>query len=153
MVAKMTSLIRRVLTVLAVIAVLAMGFSSPSYAASDTEAYFAFKTYPSEPEFVVKLTDPAKIQEARDILSGKETNQVHLLGRIKKQPVSYNPGWDFQYDPNTVSFFTFAIEVCDASTNYVNDHLDEAGGAFLPGLFWCPWSSKLVKEVTPKASR
>ncbi|MEH2433373.1 MAG: hypothetical protein V7K25_03825 [Nostoc sp.] len=41
-----------------------------------------------------------------------------------------------------------AIEVCDATTNYVNDHLDEVGGAFLPGLFWCPWSSQLVKEIS-----
>ncbi|WP_442948058.1 BP74-related protein [Nostoc sp.] len=50
--------------------------------------------------------------------------------------------------PSTISFFPMAIEVCDATTNYVNDHLDEVGGAFLPGLFWCPWSSQLVKEIS-----
>ena len=143
----MISLIRRILTVLTLVAILAVGFSSPSYAASDTEAYFAFKTFPNEPEFVIKLTDPAKIQKARDILSGKETDEVHVLGRINKQPASYNPGWSFNYNPDTISFFTMAIEVCDSSTQYLEDHLDEAGGAFLPGAFWCPWSSQLVREV------
>ena len=31
----------------------------------------------------------------------------------------------------------------------VEDHLDEACGAFLPGCHWCPWSSRLVDEVKP----
>jgi hypothetical protein len=35
------------------------------------------------------------------------------------------------------------MEVCDASMTYVEDHLDEVGGAFLPGAQWCPWDSKL----------
>jgi hypothetical protein len=32
---------------------------------------------------------------------------------------------------------------------YVEDHLSEAGGSFLPGNRWCPWSSVLTKEVQP----
>ncbi|WP_420845269.1 BP74-related protein [Nocardia arizonensis] len=30
---------------------------------------------------------------------------------------------------------------------YTEDHLDEACGAFLPGCFWCPWSSRLTREI------
>jgi hypothetical protein len=41
-----------------------------------------------------------------------------------------------------------AIEVCDANMMYVEDHLDEAGGAFLPGNHWCPWDSRVTREVT-----
>ncbi|WP_433227073.1 hypothetical protein [Microtetraspora malaysiensis] len=47
--------------------------------------------------------------------------------------------------PSTSS--TGPLRVCDATIPYVEDHLDEAGGAFLPGLVWCPWSSRLVREV------
>ncbi|WP_454194480.1 BP74-related protein [Nocardia sp. Marseille-Q1738] len=109
-------------------------------------AYFAF-TDNSEKEFVIELTNEQRIAEARRILMGEETMSVHVMGRIRKNPVPYNPGWDFYLDPDTITFFTMAIEVCDASIPYVNDHLDEACGAFLPGCMWCPWSSRLIREV------
>ncbi|EAL71908.1 hypothetical protein DDB_G0269116 [Dictyostelium discoideum AX4] len=110
-------------------------------------AYFGLKTHGDHNDFIFKLTDSKKIQMARDILSGKESNEVHVMGRIKKRPESYNPKFSFILDPDTITFFAMAIEVCDASTIYVEDHLDEACGAFLPGCFWCPWSSKLTREI------
>lgn len=109
-------------------------------------AYFAFRGYEAQ-EFIFELTDDAKIAEARDILSGKETNRVHVMGRLRKQPQPYNPEFSFHLDPPTINFFEVAIEVCDATMRYVEDHLDEACGAFLPGCFWCPWDSRLVREV------
>jgi hypothetical protein len=60
------------------------------------------------------------------------------------------PQWDFHYNPDTISFADAAIEVCDATIPYVEDHLDEAGGPFLPGLYWCPWTGRLTAEVTPR---
>ncbi|MCY1073802.1 BP74-related protein [Archangium lansingense] len=113
-------------------------------------AYFAFQQ-PSSPgqEFIIELTDDARIQKARDILSGKEKNEVHVHGRIIKRQQPYNPKFSFHIDPMTINFFAMAIEVCDASMTYVEEHLDEAGGAFLPGGHWCPWDSRLVREVTP----
>lgn len=112
------------------------------------DAYFTFDTPPETDRFVIKLTDSEVIQHARDILSGKETSQTHVLGRIVKRQADYNLGWSFYIDPGTIRFFAFAIEVCDASMRYTEDHLDEAGGAFLPGAFWCPWSSQLREEIT-----
>ena len=103
----------------------------------------------ADKEFVFELTDPEKIQQALDILSGKETSRVHVMGRIVRSRRPYNPDWEYHLDPATISFFAMAIEVCDADMNYVQDHLDEAGGAFLPGFVWCPWNSKLRREVTP----
>lgn len=111
--------------------------------------YFAFMQRPDQ-EFIFELTDDAKIAQALAILAGKETDAVHVMGRIRKEPKPYNPGWDFHLDPATISFFVIAIEVCDADMMYVNDHLDEACGAFLPGCHWCPWNSKLTREVTQK---
>jgi hypothetical protein len=109
-------------------------------------AYFAFRTN-EDNEFIFLLTDDAKIAHARRILSGEEKNKVHVHGAIRKQPQPYNPGWSFYIDPDTIDFFEVAIEVCDAQTSYVQDHLDEVCGAFLPGCHWCPWSSKLTREV------
>ncbi|CEP15501.1 hypothetical protein [Parasitella parasitica] len=126
--------------------VLLLATLAASFVAAET-AYFAFKTHGSYHEFVVQLNDDNKIAEARRILNGEETNSVHVMGRIKKSRVPYNPHYDFHYDPNTVSFFLQAIEVCDASFDYVEDHLDEACGAFLPGCFHCPWSSTLTREI------
>ncbi|TMR92717.1 calmodulin [Nonomuraea basaltis] len=102
---------------------------------------------PGERPFVIALTDPAKIEHARRILSGQETAQIHVMGRIIKRPTPYNPGWNFHLHPDTISFFHTAVEVCDASAQYTEDHLDEACGAFLPGCIWCPWSSRLVAEI------
>lgn len=97
--------------------------------------------------FVVKMTERADIEHARELLRGETTDRPHILGRILKRPAGYNQRWSYHISPETVSFFDFAIEVCDATIPYVEDHLDEAGGAFLPGLVWCDWSSKLVREL------
>ncbi|MFJ3954594.1 calmodulin-binding protein [Streptomyces sp. Je 1-4] len=112
----------------------------------DSAAYFVMTDVTRE-EFVIKLTDPRKIQHARDLLSGATSSEPHVIGRIDKRPAPYNWRWSFHLRPETIDFFDFAIEVCDATTPYVEEHLDEAGGPFLPGLIWCPWSSKLLREV------
>ena len=111
--------------------------------------YFAF-TQPSSPgaEFVVQLNDDKLIAQARRILAGQETQEIHIHGRIVKRTAPYNPKWSFYIDPATINFFAVAIEVCDADMRYVEDHLDEAGGAFLPGAHWCPWTSTLSRELT-----
>ncbi|NTI77888.1 BP74-related protein [Rhizobium rhizogenes] len=111
--------------------------------------YFAF-TQPSSPgqEFIIELTDEQTIDHALKILSGEEQNEIHVHGRIIKRTQPYNPKFSFHLDPQTIRFFSMAIEVCDANMVYVEDHLDEAGGAFLPGNHWCPWDSRLTREVT-----
>jgi hypothetical protein len=135
--------------VAALVAIAMLALAAPAQAqraAAATEAYFEF-TDITRSTAVLKLTDPAKIQHARELVSGATTDRPHVLGRIIKRPAPYNPRWSYHYSPETVDFFDFAIEVCDATMPYVEDRLDEAGGAFLPGLLWCPWSSRLVREV------
>ena len=113
-------------------------------------AFFAFEQ-PSSPgiEFIIQLDDNDKIQHASNILSGSETERTHIHGRLIKRKAPYNPRFNFYLDPGSIDFFQVAIEVCDANMVYVEDHLDEACGAFLPGCHWCPWDSRLTREVAP----
>jgi hypothetical protein len=113
-----------------------------------SSAYFVFDYPPAPDTFVFKLTDPKKIQEARDILSGKQKDRTHVTGIIVTSAAPYNPGWGFHYEPESISFFEMSIEVCDAAIEYVEEHLDEVGGAFLPGNRWCPWGSRLLREIS-----
>jgi hypothetical protein len=141
----MHSILTRILAALAAVAAFSL-ITPPAQAAP--AAYFVMTDITRE-EFVIQLTDPGKIQHARDLLSGTTADRPHVLGRIIKRPVAYNPRWSYHLNPDTVDFFDYAIEVCDATIPYVEDHLDEAGGAFLPGLVWCDWSSRLVREIRP----
>ncbi|GAA3012968.1 calmodulin-binding protein [Streptosporangium longisporum] len=137
-----------VLTTIALLALIAPAHARvlPEDRRADAGAYFEFTDITGS-KGVLQLTDPAEIQHARDLISGATTERPHVLGRIVKRPAPYNPSWSYHYDPATIDFFDVAIEVCDATMPYVEDHLDEAGGAFLPGLIWCPWTSRLVGEV------
>ncbi|POM24896.1 hypothetical protein BTM25_35340 [Actinomadura rubteroloni] len=138
---------------LAAVAALAVTGTPAAQAAqhrAEDAAYFEFTDITRETG-VVKLTDPGQIAHARALLAGETSDQPHIYGRLVKRSAPYNPRWSFHYDPATVQFFNAAIEVCDATMPYVEDHLDEAGGAFLPGGLWCPWTSRLVKEVTLRA--
>jgi hypothetical protein len=127
----------------------ALALSSAAPASACRDAFFEID-YPPAPEtFVIKLRDPAKIAHARRILSGEETGAVHVMGKVRRRAAPWNTPWHYVLAPRTVEFFEVAIEVCDASIGYVEDHLDEVGGAFLPGRVWCPWGSRLLREVTP----
>lgn len=114
-------------------------------------AYFSFQQESPDGElhdFIFKLASTAKIDEARQILAGAAPTKVHVLGTIVASRAPYNPAWSFHLEPDSVSFFEVATEVCDANVTYVEKHLDEIGGDFLPGNAWCPWSSRLSAEVT-----
>ncbi|WP_211328515.1 calmodulin-binding protein [Thermomonospora umbrina] len=133
--------------VLAVVATLVIVGVQPARADHDAEEAYFEVTDITTHTFVLKLTDPLQIAHARALLDGTTTERPHVFGRIVKRTASYNPRWSYHYDPTTIGFFDYAIEVCDATIPYVEDHLDEAGGPFLPGLLWCPWTSRLAREL------
>ena len=95
--------------------------------------------------FVIEIVDPARIDEARKIISSKSSKGV--MGTVVPKSASYNPPWSWHLNPATISFFDMATEVCDCNVDYLEEHLSEIGGAFLPNSSWCPWGSRLVKEV------
>ncbi|MEV5574796.1 hypothetical protein AB0L06_32575 [Spirillospora sp. NPDC052269] len=110
-------------------------------------AYFEMTDTNGRNRFVIELRDRDKIEHARRLVRGETRERPHVLGRIIKRTALYNPRWNFHLDPDSIEFFDSAIEVCDASISYTEEHLDEACGAFLPGCVWCPWSSRLVREI------
>ncbi len=110
-------------------------------------AYFAFTDIIEEHLFVIKLVEADKIAHARKILVGEKLEATGIQGTIVKEQVSYNSQWSFHLEPESIEFFAYAIEVCDASIEFVEENLDDIGGATLPDCFWCPWVSKLVEEV------
>lgn len=125
----------------------AANITPPATTSSSEEAYFVFSDPPRPETFVIKLTDPAKIKWARDILMGLEKEPHQVGGIIVKSPACYNVPWSFHLDPQSIVFFGVAVEVCDASIQSVEDGLADVGGAFLPGKAWCPWGSRLLREI------
>lgn len=146
---------RRVLTTaagLAAVGALAITGAQPAQAATAEHSHAAYfvMTDITHEEFVIKLTEDEDIEHARDLVSGETHDRPHVMARISKHPADYNPRWSYHTRPEETKFFDVAIEVCDATIPYVEEYLDEAGGAFLPGLVWCDWSSRLVREIHPQ---
>lgn len=124
--------------------------AAPAFAQSGpatAPAYFKVSDTEPHDSFVIELTNPELIAKARAILDGRDKEPAHVMGVIVKEPAKYNKPWSFHLAPDSISFFQMSTEVCDASTSYVQEHLAEVGGSFLPGNRWCPWSSKIVAEV------
>lgn len=109
-------------------------------------AFFEMDVPPHPETFVVKLRDDERIAHARRVLAGEEP-AVHVMGKVGRHAKPWNPPWSYRLTPRSVQFFELAIEVCDANISYVEEHLDEVGGAFLPGRVWCPWGSQLLREI------
>jgi uncharacterized protein (TIGR03437 family) len=101
--------------------------------------------------FVVQITNPVTVQQARALLTLPESERPHVQGTVVKAPAGFNAPWGFHVDPVSVGFFEISAEVCDANAQYVQDHLTEVGGAFLPGNHWCPWNSTLLAEIPAPA--
>ena len=124
-----------------------LGSSGAVLGGTHASAYFRFDVPPYPDTFVFEARDPAFIQDARQILAGAQPNR-HIMGKIVKRAMPYNLPWSFHLDPDTVTLFDFATEICDASIANVEAHLDEACNTFLPGCEWCPWNSRLLAEIT-----
>jgi hypothetical protein len=122
------------------------GLSGCHSASEPGTAYFKLAGATDADTFVIALTDPAVIAEARAQANGHEPSK-HVTGLVIAEAVPYNAPWSFHLDPASISFAEMSIEVCDAATSYVEEHLEEVGGAFLPGRRWCPWSSRVIEEV------
>lgn len=109
-------------------------------------SYFQFALPPAPETFVIQLNNPATISEARRILRG-EPGQRIVMGTIIKEAVPYNPPWSYHLDPSSITFVHAATEICDATIQTIEMHLDEVCGSLLPGCVWCPWRSQLLAEI------
>lgn len=117
-------------------------------------AFFVFKqkdTNDQFREFVFSVDDEKKIEKARAIIADLDSTNRQVSGIIIPRRAWYNPSWSFHLDPKSIGFFEMAIEVCDANVQWVEENLADIGGSALPGMAWCPWSSRLDREVFPSA--
>jgi hypothetical protein len=110
-------------------------------------AYFKVTGPTDADAFVIALSDPVKIAEARAIVSGAEQAKVHVSGLVVNGTVAWNAPWRFYLHPESIAFFEMAAGTCDAATTYVEAHITEVGASFLPDRRWCPWSSRVAREV------
>lgn len=119
-----------------------------------TKPVFFKVGFPTEQEgtFVLRLVDPGTIQAARNAVRDPDNHPHHVMGTLVKKDARFNPGWSYHLLPRSVEFFDQATEACDATPQYVEEHLEEACGAFLPDCRWCPWTSKVLAEVPPPAA-
>lgn len=114
-------------------------------------ALFAFEQITPEGiamEFVFCLDDVKKIIEAQSVIADPSSTKNHVQGVIIKTKASYNPNWSYHLDPKSISFFEIQIELCDANVDYIEKNLEYIGGSTLPNNFWCPWTSKLLRQIS-----
>jgi hypothetical protein len=111
-------------------------------------AWFTF-TDASGGTFLVRLTDPSQSAHARGLIAGTEVDDARIAGTVVKTAVPYNIGWS--YHLQDIFFFEVSAEVGDSTMRYIESHLNQVGGALLPGSVWTPWSSVLTGELSPSS--
>jgi hypothetical protein len=107
------------------------------------EAFFEFDVPPRPETIVFKLSDPARIAQARSLIGQSRI----VIGTLIKERVYYNRAWHFHLEPGSIGFADGAIEVCDTAILPVETGLEAVGGSFLPGNVMCPWGSRILREV------
>jgi hypothetical protein len=104
--------------------------------------------------FVVALDDTDEINIAKDVVSGKITDRIHVGGRIVAKPVPYNQPWNFYLDPKTIKIMARLPTTCRGyTTTEINANLDRIGkhdDQFLSGGYWCPKGYKISEEIPAK---
>lgn len=94
--------------------------------------------------FVVKLEDPAQIEEARRLVARGQRRII--VGDVVAAPRDWNPEWNFHLAPESVRFVEAAVEACDGTAEFV----EQCGGPYRGR--WCPWKSQLLSEIADPAS-
>ena len=74
---------------------------------------------------------------------------VHIGGIVLRGRAPYNEAWNFFIMPGSAFLFDSNPEACNVSPMDLEDRIDELG----PMLAWCPWTSRLVREVRVDGQR
>jgi hypothetical protein len=85
-----------------------------SSAFGPTPVYFTFE---APPRGYDSADRPRTNSRSTGIVDRGFESAEHVMGRIVKRQAPYNTKWSFYLDPQTISFFKFAIEVCDATSH------------------------------------
>jgi hypothetical protein len=104
---------------------------------------------PDAERFVVAMTDPRTIAEARAIIAGRQGQKI-VSGRLVSGSGGYNRDpltgreWSWHLDPASIELAEMTIELCDGRPSFVQD--DPSYWLSSVGQF-CPWTGVLRKEL------
>lgn len=103
-------------------------------------------------EFVIAVNNEKWINQIERILEYRVRpgEPVNVLGRVVRGRVPYNEEYAFHLDPDSIELFAVQTEQCDATPFEVEENLEKVGvpdAGFLQNGIWCPWESRLVREV------
>ncbi|MET0735929.1 MAG: hypothetical protein ABWY55_09875 [Microbacterium sp.] len=86
--------------------------------------------------FKIELITAELVQNARDLMDGKEVPSIPV-GDIVRDDPSVNEPWSWHIDPESVEFADFTTEVCDGLPEYVED-------GTLTSDIYCPWATTVI---------
>jgi len=97
--------------------------------------------------FIVKMTNPATIQQAIDDLNGQR--RLIVSGIVNSGNGGFNSPWNWHLDSATIILNENFIELCDARPSYVETHLAE-----WLGQRYCPWVARVnaVYDIPPTST-
>lgn len=141
-------------------AVAVVGFSAAAHAQT---RYFSFVTLNGPDsvvgadattfgphEFVIAVNNPVVVRQIERILANETWpgDAVHVKGKVVRGRVAYNEEYPFHLDSDSIELFAASNEECEATSLKVEEDLHLVGTpAFLASGIWCPWSSRLVREI------
>ena len=102
---------------------LALGLVACSDSSSPGEtARFVFREALTTDAIRVEITNPAVIDEAKDLLQSGQARWV--LGTPRAGDGGFNTGYTWHLDPASISFAEVTIEACQTAASAVADDLD-----------------------------
>ena len=99
--------------------------------------------------FLVRISDPEVLAQARSILAGRQPQRV-VIGDLRQGGGGFNHDlgngriWSWHLDPGSVELVDAAIELCDGLPSFVEDDPDFW---FNTVGYYCPWLSQIEREV------
>lgn len=101
----------------------------------------------NDESFIVKITDPAVIQQALDDLNGER--QLIVSGIVNSDNGGFNSPWSWHLNPATIELGENFTEICDATLSYIENNLSD-----WLGQQYCPWSLRVnaVYDAPPTSS-
>jgi hypothetical protein len=128
-------------------AFIASGEYRERFTSSDAlpEAFFEFGDKTQPQTFVLKLSDPARIAEARSLVGGRS---LWSGGIVIKERIYYNRAWRYHLAPGSIGFADITLEECQTAAIAVENGLEEVGGSFLTQNVMCI-SGQVLRELPP----
>lgn len=101
--------------------------------------------------FIVRTSNQEVINQLEEQLSKPIHNRSqHINGVIVSGNGGYNYDWGWRFKDDSWSIVDMSIELCDGNPYYIEENLDYFINT-INGQY-CPWSSKVEKEMLPGES-